>query len=50
MTMRTAETGCHASWAMGAMLPTKEYWLPVKCVALRRPNVAPYPRTVLSRI
>lgn len=28
LTMRKAEKGCQASWAMGAMVPMSENWLP----------------------
>lgn len=50
LTMRKEEKGCHASCAMGAMEPTREYWLPVRLVASCSPKVAPYPSTVLSKI
>lgn len=41
LTIRTEENGCHASWAMGAMEPTREYWLPVRLVSSWRPKRAP---------
>ena len=39
--MRMEEKGCHASWAIGAMDPTKEYWLPVRLVSVCNPKIAP---------
>lgn len=50
LTIRTAEMGWKDSWAMGAMLPTREYWFPCKPVSFWRPKIDPYPRTDLSRI
>ena len=48
--MRNDENGCHASCAIGAIEPRKEYSLPVRFVSFSRPKVAAYPRTDLSRI
>jgi hypothetical protein len=30
LTIRMDEKGCHANCAMGAMLPTNEYWFPTR--------------------
>lgn len=49
-TIKTDENGCHASCAIGAIDPTKEYSLPFSFVSSRSPNNAPYPRTDLSKI
>jgi hypothetical protein len=50
LTMRMEEKGCHASCAIGAIEPTREYWLPLRPVSFCRPKIEPYPRTDLSRI
>lgn len=50
LTIRNEEKGCQHSCAIGAIDPTSEYWLPVRWVSSFIPKVAPYPRTVLSRI
>ena len=47
--MSQAEKGCHASWAMEAMDPMSEYWLPFRLRSDWRSKTAPVPRTALSK-
>lgn len=50
LTISHEETGWMTSWAIGAMAPTREYWLPRRSRSSGRPKMALKPRTVLSRI